>query len=95
MDAVASKQVSIVNPNGLHARPACLFARLASRFVAQVAIIKDGTRVDGKSVLDLLMLGAVHGTQLTIEARGSDAGDAIMALAQLLEHEDPLDKMTE
>jgi len=56
MDAVASKQVSIVNPNGLHARPACLFARLASRFVAQVAIIKDGTRVDGKSVLDLLML---------------------------------------
>lgn len=95
MDAVASKQVSIANPNGLHARPACLFARLASRFAAQVAIIKDGTRVDGKSVLDLLMLGAVQGTELTIEVSGSDAGDAIVALAQLLEREDPLDKMTE
>jgi len=94
MEAVARKQVSIANPNGLHARPAYLFARLASGFAAQIEVIRDRQRVDGKSVLELLTLAAVHGTTLTIQACGGDAGEAVEALAQLLEQEDPLERMT-
>ena len=92
MEFVASKQVQIVNPNGLHARPAYLFARMASRFTSRVEIVKDDQRVDGKSILEILMLAATCGTTLTIEASGSDDREAVEALARLLEQGDPLDK---
>ena len=83
-DVVASRQVTIVNPQGLHARPADLFARLASRFAAKIEVVKDGQRANGKSILDILMLAAVCGSRLTIEARGGDAEEAVDALALLL-----------
>lgn len=84
-NSVASKDVTIANPQGLHARPADLFSRLASRFDSSIEIIKDGQRVDGKSILDILMLAAVQGTTLTIVAMGIDADEAVEALARLLD----------
>jgi phosphotransferase system HPr (HPr) family protein len=84
-DFVASKDVTIANPQGLHARPADLFSRLASRFDSTIEVVKDGQRVDGKSILDILMLAAVEGTTLTIVAMGTDADEAVEALARLLD----------
>ena len=79
------KRVTIVNPQGLHARPASMFVKLASCFEAEVQVAKDNQYVDGKSILSILTLAAEQGTELTINARGSDADEAAAALAQLVE----------
>ena len=55
-------EVVINNPQGLHARPADLFAKTASRFEARIEVVRDSTRVDGKSILEILMLAATAGT---------------------------------
>lgn len=78
------RQVVINNPQGLHARPADLFAKTAGRFTAKIEIVRDTTRVDGKSILEILMLAATAGTTLVIEAQGPDAEAALEALEQLV-----------
>jgi len=87
--------VVIANPQGLHARPADLFSRLASRFDSAVEVVKDGQRVDGKSILDVLMLAAVQGTTLTIVATGADASEAVEALARMVEEYRTLEEVTD
>jgi phosphotransferase system HPr (HPr) family protein len=79
------KRVTIINPQGLHARPADLFVRLAQRFQADVQVAKDNQFVDGKSILSILTLAAERGTELTIGATGPDANEALAALAELVE----------
>ena len=79
------KRVRIVNPQGLHARPADMFVRLAMRYQADVQVAKDNQSVDGKSILSILTLAAEQGTVLTIGASGADACEAAAALAQLVE----------
>lgn len=74
----------VTNPAGLHARPADLLSQLARRFQARVEIIKDGERVDAKSIIHLLMLGAVEGTELTVEAHGIDAPAAVAAVEEFV-----------
>jgi phosphotransferase system HPr (HPr) family protein len=83
-DAKVSRTVVVNNPQGLHARPADLFVRLAKQFQAKIEIIKDNARVDGKSILNLMTLAAEQGTQLVIEAEGPDADQAIDELAALV-----------
>jgi phosphocarrier protein len=78
------RTVVVSNPQGLHARPADLFVKLASRYEATIEVVKDGERVDGKSILAILTLAAVPGTQLRIEATGPDAEAALDALAELV-----------
>ena len=85
VDQIAKREVVVSNPQGLHARPADLFARMASRFESTVEVVKDGTRADGKSILDILMLAAEQGTLLLIVARGADARQAVDALAGIVE----------
>jgi phosphotransferase system HPr (HPr) family protein len=80
-----SKTVTIVNPQGLHARPADLFVKLANRFSAAIRVRKDNESVDGKSILSILTLGAEQGTQLEILATGDDAPAAVAALTELVE----------
>ena len=94
-EVIVSKQVTIINPQGLHARPADLFARLASRFAAEIAVIRDQQRANGKSILDILMLAAVEGSVLTIEASGRDAVEAVEALALVLETSASVDQIAE
>lgn len=65
-------------------RPAYLFAETAAKFESNVELIKDDTRVDGKSVLGILTLGASQGTQVTVEVTGVDAESAINTLEGLL-----------
>ena len=94
-NSVASRDVVIANPQGLHARPADLFSRLASRFDSAVEVVKDKQRVDGKSILDVLMLAAVQGTTLTIVATGADASEAVEALARMVEEYRTLEEVTD
>ena len=86
-DKTVSKVVTINNEQGLHLRPAELFARLANKFESNVSLVKDTDRVDGKSIINIVTLGAAKGTQLRIEADGADAEQAIAALAELVEKE--------
>ena len=83
-DGRLTRTVVVTNPQGLHARPADLFVKLASKYQAKVEVIKEGERVDGKSILAILTLAAVEGTPLTIEATGPDAQAALDALAELV-----------
>ena len=86
-DSVRSCRVTVLNPQGLHARPADLFVKKASQFKSRIDIIKDNERVDGKSILGVLTLVAVQGTELKIEANGPDADVALAALAELFERQ--------
>ena len=69
---------------GLHARAAARFVHLANRFRCNITVIKDGSRVDGKSILGLLTLAAAQGTRLRLVANGQDEGSAITELTQLV-----------
>jgi phosphocarrier protein HPr len=85
LDLTATKSVTVVNPQGFHARPAHLFVKLASSFQSHVEILKGNEVINGKSILDLLTLGAGNGTTLTLRANGPDAAPAVEALARLIE----------
>lgn len=82
-DETVTLKVVVSNPQGLHARPAELFVKTAGQFQAQVEVVKDNQRVDGKSILNVLTLGAVEGTELQLEATGPDAQSVLDALAEL------------
>jgi len=89
VDRVVRKEVRVANPLGLHIRPAYLIARLAGHYESSIEIIKDGQGVNGKSVLEILMLAATQDTVLTIVARGHDAVQAVEALVPVIEQELP------
>ena len=86
-ECTANRQVIITNPQGLHARPADLFVRLANTFQATIEIVKDRQRVDGKSIMNLLMLAAERGSTLELVANGPDAEEALEALVRLIERD--------
>ena len=65
-------------------RPAYLFAETASKFESRIEVEKDNLRIDGKSVLSILTLGAAQGTEVLIRAIGADAQQAVNALEQLV-----------
>ena len=76
--------VVISNPQGFHLRPMGAFAQLAARFESSVKVSREGQSVNGKSILDLMLLAAVQGTELTLEVAGPDAQAALDALVNLL-----------
>ena len=80
------RDVSVRNRNGLHARPAAEFVKLAAVFEAEVWVEKDGLEVNGKSIMGVLMLAAEAGSILRLRTVGVDAEAALEALARLIEH---------
>ncbi len=76
--------VTISNPQGLHMRPAYQFAQAAAKFECKIELIKGDIRIDGKSVLSILTLGAAQGTRVAVEATGPDADQAMDVLEGLL-----------
>ena len=74
-----------MNPQGLHARPADMFVKIAKQYQAEITVAKDGEVVDGKSILNILTLAAAEGSQLEIVATGSDAEPALSALCELVD----------
>ncbi len=75
--------VTVLNENGLHARPATLIAKAASEFSSDITLEKDGQVVNAKSVISILILAAGKGTTLTLSACGKDRELAIKAVAEL------------
>ena len=80
-----SQKVKVTNEVGLHLRPLGMFVKCAGQFDSKIEVIKSGERVDGKSVIGLMALGAGQGTELWIEATGHDAQAALAALTELFE----------
>ena len=78
--------VTILNRLGLHARPAARFAQKASEFNADVWLVKDGKKVDGKNILEVLTLVCPRGSILTVRAVGSDSNQAVTELKTLVEN---------
>ncbi|MEZ4218543.1 MAG: HPr family phosphocarrier protein [Myxococcota bacterium] len=70
---------------GLHARPAGQLVALAAKFQSEIEVGIDGRWVNGRSVLSILSLAGVRGTELALRARGADAADAVAALGALIE----------
>lgn len=78
------RTVRVAEPQGLHLRPATAFAQTAGRFQSTVTLSREGQKVNGKSPLELILLGAEHGSELTLEVSGPDAAAALDALTALL-----------
>ena len=76
--------MTIKNRNGIHARPASEFVKLAGRFQAEIVLGKDDVWVNGKSIMGVMTLAAEYGSTLTIRAEGEDAQEAAGALARCL-----------
>ena len=74
----------VQNQLGLHARPASMFVKMATRFKSEILVVKEGEEVNGKSIMGLMMLAAGPGTTLTVTAEGSDAAEAVNELEQLV-----------
>ncbi|HQT51917.1 MAG: HPr family phosphocarrier protein [Phenylobacterium sp.] len=79
-----SRSVEIVNKRGLHARASAKFVKMASTFDAEVTVSKDGSTVDARSIMGLMMLAAGPGCCIEIQAEGAEAGPALEALAKLV-----------
>lgn len=78
------KEISIVNRLGMHARPAAMFVRIASRYRSEVWVEKEGEQINGKSIMGLMMLAAGQGSKLLIRCEGPDADKAMEELEQLI-----------
>lgn len=78
------QDVTLQNETGLHARPASLFVKEASRFESNITVIKDGKEYNAKSIMGILSMGAGKGTTITIQADGVDEKDAVETLVQLV-----------
>jgi phosphocarrier protein HPr len=84
-DVRVSKELIVLNKLGIHARPAALFVKTANRFACDIFVEKDGERVNGKSIMGLMMLAAGPGTRLTLLADGNDAARAIVEIEALIQ----------
>jgi phosphocarrier protein HPr len=78
------REVMIINKLGLHARAAAKFVTLASRFEAEIRLLRDKREVNGKSIMGVMMLAAAKGTRLEIQACGADAEQALDCLENLI-----------
>jgi phosphocarrier protein len=82
--AVIERTVIIKNKQGLHARPAALFVQIANKFDSDVTVIKGKNKVNGKSIMGIMMLEAGKGAKVTIITKGEDAESAMAELEALL-----------
>lgn len=79
------KTFVIQNPTGMHARPATLFVQKATSFPCEVNVIKGTKKINGKSIMGLMTLGAAKGDEITLEIEGDQAEQAMEELGKLLE----------
>ncbi|NLB66039.1 MAG: HPr family phosphocarrier protein [Lentisphaerae bacterium] len=79
------REVTVENQFGIHARPAALLVKTASRFACEILLEKNGVQVNAKSIMGLLTLEGHHGAKLRILATGVDASEAIAAIVDLFE----------
>src|SRR5438034_10752592 len=80
---IMTKDFLVVNKLGINARPAAMFVKTANRFTCEIFVEKDGEKVNGKSIMGLMMLAAGPGSKLTVHAQGHDASQALAELETL------------
>jgi phosphocarrier protein HPr len=85
MSANAETQVTVLNPLGIHMRPADKLSRVAAQFEADIELEKEGQKIDCKSIMSILTLGASQGTTLKLRASGQDADQAIATISELFD----------
>jgi phosphocarrier protein len=78
------RSVQIVNKNGLHARPAAEIVKLAAKYKSEITLCRDDLEVNGKSIMGVMMLAAEYGSTLLLRADGTDAQQALDAVAGLV-----------
>lgn len=81
---VIEKIIVIKNEQGLHARPAALFVQVANKFTSDIVVQKGKQKVNGKSIMGIMMLAAGKGSRIAIKASGDDAEKAVVELEELL-----------
>lgn len=81
---VVRRELTISNTLGLHARPAAMFVQLASKFSSEITVERGSERVNGKSIMGIMMLAAGKGLKITVTAEGADAAEAVSALEELV-----------
>jgi phosphocarrier protein len=79
-----TRELVIVNKQGIHARPAAMFVKVANRFGSDIFVEKDGEKINGKSIMGLMMLAAGPGSKVTLHVKGVDADAAIAELEELV-----------
>lgn len=77
--------VVIENKAGIHARPASIMVQAATKFKSKIKLTAKGKTIDAKSILMIMSMGLVKGTEVTISAEGEDASDAVKAIKELIE----------
>jgi phosphocarrier protein len=78
------KKIKIKNPQGLHARPASIFVKIANKFESDISVKKDSDTVDGKSIMGLLVLGANRGSVVEVQISGPDAEQMMKEIEDFL-----------
>src|SRR4249920_212462 len=79
-----SRDFTIENRLGLHARPSARFVKVTSRYKSDIWVEKDGERVNGKSIMGLMMLAAGHGSKLIVTCEGPDADKAVAEIEEVI-----------
>jgi len=82
------KRIKIASRQGLHARPAAMFVEAANKFISDIKVSKDELVVDGKSILNILMLGVECNDEILLEVEGEDAQEAMEVLENIITRKD-------
>ena len=80
----SSREFTVLNRLGLHARPSAMFVKVCSRFKCDIWVEKDGEQVNGKSIMGLMMLAAGQGSKLTIKCEGADGDKALAEIEAII-----------
>jgi phosphocarrier protein HPr len=83
-DTIVKKKLTITNRLGLHARPAAMFVQLANKFSSDITVERGNEKVNGKSIMGIMMLAAGKGLKITVTAVGEDADEAVRTLEALV-----------
>lgn len=83
-DGFLTKELVILNKSGIHARPAAMFVKIANRYASDIFVEKDGEKINGKSIMGLMMLAAGPGSKVTLHVKGADATAVLAELEALV-----------
>ena len=81
---MVERELTILNKNGLHARPAAEIVKTAAKYKSEITISREELEVNGKSIMGVMMLAAEQGSMLKVKAEGPDAEQAVAAIADLV-----------
>ena len=79
-----TKELTIINKSGIHARPAAMFVKVANRFGCDIFVEKDGEKINGKSIMGLMMLAAGPGCKIVVYCDGEDAAQALAEIEAVI-----------